>query len=187
MVFWGPCGNFPQRVPRAFGLDPRVAVQSWPSRGLALPFSLLRLRFSALRGMNITTLRQKPLDELRRMARRLDLPGDPAEMRKQDLIYHLLEVQAERAADPEEDERERPSSKEDPLDGTGNGQAPSDVGSSPAGDSAGTTRRPGAATGTPQTPLRKRRRRRATAPIPSMPNDPTTWPTTTPARRPSAA
>jgi transcription termination factor Rho len=48
--------------------------------------------------MNISTLREKKLDELRLMARRLDLPGDPAEMHKQDLIYRILEAQAEHAA-----------------------------------------------------------------------------------------
>ena len=52
--------------------------------------------------MNISTLREKKLDELRRLARRLALPGDPAEMRKQDLIYCILEAQAEQAAGTKE-------------------------------------------------------------------------------------
>jgi len=121
------------------------------ARGRALSFSLSA--FPALRGMNITTLRQKSLDELRRMARRLDLPGNPAEMRKQDLIYRLLETQAERAADPENEgeppSSEPPSSKnraeknraEAARGGPpGNGQAPPDAGSPPAGDAAGEAR-----------------------------------------------
>jgi transcription termination factor Rho len=73
--------------------------------------------------MNITTLRQKTLDELRRMARRADLPGDPAEMRKQDLIYRLLEVQAERAAAPEDDELGAPGVADAVPASTGNGRS----------------------------------------------------------------
>jgi len=48
--------------------------------------------------MNISTLREKNVDELRRLARRLDLPGDPGALDKQDLVYRILEARAERAA-----------------------------------------------------------------------------------------
>ncbi|PSQ81274.1 MAG: transcription termination factor Rho, partial [Bacteroidetes bacterium QS_8_68_15] len=49
--------------------------------------------------MNISTLREKDVDELRRLARRLDLlEEDPATMQKQDLVYCILEARAERAA-----------------------------------------------------------------------------------------
>ena len=50
--------------------------------------------------MNISTLQDKKLDELRDIARELGLSGY-SKMRKQDLIYQILEAQAEEAADGE--------------------------------------------------------------------------------------
>jgi transcription termination factor Rho len=47
--------------------------------------------------MKISTLQDKKLDELREIARELDLPGY-SDLRKQDLIYRILEAQAEGAA-----------------------------------------------------------------------------------------
>jgi len=47
--------------------------------------------------MKISTLQEKKLDELRDIARELDLPGY-SDLRKQDLIYRILEAQAEGAA-----------------------------------------------------------------------------------------
>jgi transcription termination factor Rho len=47
--------------------------------------------------MKISTLQEKKLDELRDIARELDLPGY-SNLRKQDLIYRILEAQAEGAA-----------------------------------------------------------------------------------------
>lgn len=47
--------------------------------------------------MKISTLQDKKLDELRDIARELDLP-DYSDLRKQDLIYRILEAQAEGAA-----------------------------------------------------------------------------------------
>ncbi|MFB6249537.1 MAG: transcription termination factor Rho [Salinibacter sp.] len=47
--------------------------------------------------MKISTLQDKKLDELREIARDLDLPGY-SDLRKQDLIYRILEAQAEGAA-----------------------------------------------------------------------------------------
>ncbi len=47
--------------------------------------------------MKISTLQEKKLDELREIARELDLPGY-SDLRKQDLIYRILEAQAEGAA-----------------------------------------------------------------------------------------
>jgi transcription termination factor Rho len=47
--------------------------------------------------MKISTLQDKKLDELREIARELDLPNY-SKLRKQDLIYRILEVQAEGAA-----------------------------------------------------------------------------------------
>ena len=51
--------------------------------------------------MKISTLQDKKLDELRAIARELDLPGY-SDLRKQDLIYRILEAQAEGAAAGEE-------------------------------------------------------------------------------------
>jgi transcription termination factor Rho len=51
--------------------------------------------------MKISTLQDKKLDELREIARELDLPGY-SDLRKQDLIYRILEAQAEGAASGEE-------------------------------------------------------------------------------------
>jgi transcription termination factor Rho len=47
--------------------------------------------------MKISTLQDKKLDELREIAQELDLPGY-SDLRKQDLIYRILEAQAEGAA-----------------------------------------------------------------------------------------
>ncbi len=47
--------------------------------------------------MKISTLQEKKLDELRDIARELDL-SDYSDLRKQDLIYRILEAQAEGAA-----------------------------------------------------------------------------------------
>ncbi|WP_208425928.1 transcription termination factor Rho [Salinibacter sp.] len=51
--------------------------------------------------MKISTLQDKKLDELREIARELDLTGY-SDLRKQDLIYRILEAQAEGAASGEE-------------------------------------------------------------------------------------
>ena len=51
--------------------------------------------------MKISTLQDKKLDELREIARELDLTGY-SDLRKQDLIYQILEAQAEGAASGEE-------------------------------------------------------------------------------------
>ena len=51
--------------------------------------------------MKISTLQDKKLDELRAIAQELDLTGY-SELRKQDLIYRILEAQAEGAASDEE-------------------------------------------------------------------------------------
>ena len=51
--------------------------------------------------MKISTLQEKKLDELREIARELDLSGY-SDLRKQDLIYRILEAQAEGAATDEE-------------------------------------------------------------------------------------
>jgi len=51
--------------------------------------------------MKISTLQEKKLDELRAIARDLDLSGY-SELRKQDLIYQILEAQAEGAASDDE-------------------------------------------------------------------------------------
>ena len=59
--------------------------------------------------MKISTLQDKKLDELRDIARELDLPGY-SDLRKQDLIYRILEAQAEGAA-----------SGDEPLDGATEG------------------------------------------------------------------
>ena len=58
--------------------------------------------------MKISTLQDKKLDELRKIARELDLTGY-SDLRKQDLIYRILEAQAEGAA----------SGDASPLDDTG--------------------------------------------------------------------
>ena len=50
--------------------------------------------------MKISTLQEKKLDELREIARELDLSGC-SDLRKQDLIYRILEAQAEGAASDE--------------------------------------------------------------------------------------
>ena len=51
--------------------------------------------------MKISTLQEKKLDELREIACELDLSGY-SDLRKQDLIYRILEAQAEGAASDEE-------------------------------------------------------------------------------------
>jgi len=51
--------------------------------------------------MKISTLQDKKLDELREIARELELTGY-SDLRKQDLIYRILEAQAEGAASGEE-------------------------------------------------------------------------------------
>ena len=50
--------------------------------------------------MKISTLQEKKLDELREIACELDLSGY-SDLRKQDLIYRILEAQAEGAASDE--------------------------------------------------------------------------------------
>ena len=66
--------------------------------------------------MKISTLQEKKLDELREIARELDLPGY-SDLRKQDLIYRILEAQAEGAATGEAPLDE--SSAEAPAEGDG--------------------------------------------------------------------
>ncbi len=76
--------------------------------------------------MKISTLQDKKLDELRDIARELDLSGY-SDLRKQDLIYRILEAQAEGAAsgdEPLDEERtetrgpaaEENGAAEDPAD-----------------------------------------------------------------------
>ncbi|PEN05797.1 transcription termination factor Rho [Longimonas halophila] len=52
--------------------------------------------------MKISTLQEKKLDELRAMAREMDLSGY-SKLRKQDLIYRILEAQAEGVSAPDLD------------------------------------------------------------------------------------
>jgi transcription termination factor Rho len=73
--------------------------------------------------MKISTLQQKKLDELRDIARDLDLSGF-SKLRKQDLIYRILEAQAEDAADPNAAASEEASSNGTAAASrSGNGQA----------------------------------------------------------------
>jgi len=65
--------------------------------------------------MKISTLQEKKLDELREIARELDLSGY-SDLRKQDLIYRILEAQAEGAASDEE-EAQQPSGDAEALGG----------------------------------------------------------------------
>ncbi|MEF8864756.1 MAG: transcription termination factor Rho [Salinibacter sp.] len=77
--------------------------------------------------MKISTLQDKKLDELHEIARELDLTGYSS-LRKQDLIYRILEAQAEGAAsgtEPEADATEASSPSDD-----------SPSGDSPSGDRA---------------------------------------------------
>ena len=85
--------------------------------------------------MNISTLRQKKLDELRDMARRLPLPGDPAEMQKQDLIYCILEAQAERAAGTDAANGEGRSAQKPTAPPPSNGRASQHPASTPPASS----------------------------------------------------
>ncbi len=71
--------------------------------------------------MKISTLQEKKLDELRDIARELDLRGF-SNLRKQDLIYRILEAQAEGAAAGEGSDVEEPS--EPPATVEGDGAAP---------------------------------------------------------------
>jgi len=80
--------------------------------------------------MKISTLQEKKLDELREIARELDLSGY-SDLRKQDLIYQILEAQAEGAAS-DEDEAQQPSGDAEALStapppGDGAEQAESDA------------------------------------------------------------
>ena len=58
--------------------------------------------------MKISTLQEKKLDELRAMARDMDLSGY-SKLRKQDLIYRILEAQAEGASSPKDEPDEASS------------------------------------------------------------------------------
>ncbi|MEF8817587.1 MAG: Rho termination factor N-terminal domain-containing protein, partial [Salinibacter sp.] len=69
--------------------------------------------------MKISTLQDKKLDELHEIARELDLTGYSS-LRKQDLIYRILEAQAEGAAsgtEPEADATEASSPSDDSPSG----------------------------------------------------------------------
>lgn len=78
--------------------------------------------------MKISTLQDKKLDELRAIARELNLSGY-SKLRKQDLIYRILEAQAEGAATDEE----RPEQPSDIAGGdtepAGTADGPADSGS----------------------------------------------------------
>ena len=58
--------------------------------------------------MKISTLQEKKLDELRAMAREMDLSGY-SKLRKQDLIYRILEAQAEGVAAPDLESEAEPA------------------------------------------------------------------------------
>lgn len=68
--------------------------------------------------MKISTLQDKKLDELREIARELDLPGY-SDLRKQDLIYRILEAQAEGAAAGDAPFEETPEARDTPAEGDG--------------------------------------------------------------------
>jgi transcription termination factor Rho len=68
--------------------------------------------------MKISTLQEKKLDELREIARELDLPGY-SDLRKQDLIYRILEAQAEGAATSDAPVEDRPSAGPSAPEGDG--------------------------------------------------------------------
>jgi transcription termination factor Rho len=68
--------------------------------------------------MKISTLQDKKLDELRDIAREMDLPGY-SDLRKQDLIYRILEAQAEGAATGEEPLDDATEAREGPAEGDG--------------------------------------------------------------------
>ncbi|WP_251981399.1 Rho termination factor N-terminal domain-containing protein, partial [Salinibacter ruber] len=68
--------------------------------------------------MKISTLQDKKLDELREIARELDLTGY-SDLRKQDLIYRILEAQAEGAASGEEPDLNETGPSSTPDNGAG--------------------------------------------------------------------
>lgn len=68
--------------------------------------------------MKISTLQDKKLDELRDIARELDLPNY-SDLRKQDLIYRILEAQAEGAATGDDPVKEPSESPNSPAEGNG--------------------------------------------------------------------
>ena len=85
--------------------------------------------------MKISTLQEKKLDELRALAREMDLSGY-SKLRKQDLIYRILEAQAEGVPAPDLDngatdasETEAPDAKDEEPD------APDEKASSDRSDS----------------------------------------------------
>jgi transcription termination factor Rho len=83
--------------------------------------------------MKISTLQEKKLDELREIARELDLSGY-SELRKQDLIYRILEAQAEGATSSNESQQpsgdaEGLSTTSPPDDGTEPSEAEAESGS----------------------------------------------------------
>jgi len=89
--------------------------------------------------MKISTLQNKKLDELREIARELDLPNY-SNLRKQDLIYQILEEQAEGAAAGEGRQRSGEGKREAPASPSENGAEESDAPSrtaSPASDAGG--------------------------------------------------
>ena len=84
--------------------------------------------------MKISTLQDKKLDELREIARDLDLAGY-SKLRKQDLIYRILEAQAEGAAAGDEPEESTDASRPPAGDG-----APSDSDDDPSASESSVSR-----------------------------------------------
>ena len=74
--------------------------------------------------MDISTLREKKLDELRDIAREIGLSGY-SKMRKQDLIYRILEAQAEEAAGDDSDTASEDTTSEDVDDAQATNEASS--------------------------------------------------------------
>jgi len=84
--------------------------------------------------MKISTLQEKKLEELREIARELDLSGY-SDLRKQDLIYRILEAQAEGAASDEEESRPSSGDAEElSTTPSGDGVEPSEASAEPASD-----------------------------------------------------
>ncbi|MFB6229644.1 MAG: transcription termination factor Rho [Salinibacter sp.] len=89
--------------------------------------------------MKISTLQDKKLDELRAIARELDL-SDYSKLRKQDLIYRILEAQAEGAATGDEAEDAPVTEGDDEAEAlsaarsTGDGAEQADSANAPAAE-----------------------------------------------------
>ena len=91
--------------------------------------------------MKISTLQDKKLDELREIARELDLPGY-SDLRKQDLIYRILEAQAEGAATGDAPLEDRSDASDAAAEGDGAAtEAAPDTAEAHRSDTAGATDR----------------------------------------------